>query len=55
MLVLTRRKNERLDITTPDGTVITIIVVRAEHGVCRLGIEAPHEVTILRDDARRKT
>jgi len=53
MLVLTRRKNEVLTITTPKGEAISIMIVRAESGSCRLGIEAPRDFRILRDNARR--
>jgi carbon storage regulator len=46
MLVLTRRENERIII---DGR-ITVTVVRVEGNKIRLGIEAPHEVPIMREE-----
>lgn len=46
MLVLSRKKNERLLI----GPDITITVVDARPGNIRLGIEAPPEVVILREE-----
>jgi carbon storage regulator CsrA len=52
MLVLTRKLNERIMI----GDNIRIIVVGVRGNHVRLGIEAPPEVTILRDElARRET
>jgi carbon storage regulator len=49
MLVLTRKTNERIVIG--DNIRITIVGVRGSH--VRLGIEAPPEVTILRDELCR--
>lgn len=46
MLVLSRKKSERLLI----GPDITITVVYASSGKCRLGIEAPPDVPILREE-----
>jgi carbon storage regulator len=50
MLVLTRRENERIII---DGR-ITVTVVRVEGNKIRLGIEAPHEVPIMREELLAK-
>jgi carbon storage regulator len=49
MLVLTRKTNERIVIG--DNIRITVVGVRGSH--VRLGIEAPPEVTILRDELCR--
>ncbi|MFO0952465.1 MAG: carbon storage regulator CsrA [Isosphaeraceae bacterium] len=49
MLVLTRKLNERIVIG--DNIRITVVGIRGNH--VRLGIEAPPEVTILRDELRR--
>ncbi|QDV35580.1 carbon storage regulator [Tautonia plasticadhaerens] len=46
MLVLTRKLGERIVIG--DGIVVT--VVKLEHGQVRLGIEAPREVPIFREE-----
>jgi carbon storage regulator len=46
MLVLTRRAGERLLI----GDNIAVTVVRAERGKVRLGIEAPPDVVVLREE-----
>lgn len=49
MLVLTRKLNERIVIG--DNIKITVVGIRGNH--VRIGIEAPPEVTILRDELRR--
>jgi len=48
MLVLTRKRNEALYI----GDNIKITVVGLKDGSVRLGIDAPKEVNIHRDDAK---
>jgi carbon storage regulator len=50
MLVLTRRENERIII---DGR-ITITVVRVQGDRIRIGIEAPQEVPIMREELLAK-
>jgi len=50
MLVLGRREGERIVLRTEDGKVIEILVVRAANGKAKLGIEAPDDVEILRDE-----
>ena len=47
MLVLSRRVNQK--IVFP-GIQVTVSVVRVQGGVVRLGIEAPPEVTVLREE-----
>jgi len=46
MLVLARNENERLLI----GDDIVITVVRVRGGNVRLGIEAPRDITVLREE-----
>ena len=46
MLVLSRRPGERILI----GDQISITILRATGGSVRVGIEAPHDVPILRDE-----
>ena len=46
MLVLSRREGERITI----GGGITITVVRIDSHAVRIGIEAPPDVHILRDE-----
>ena len=47
MLILSRRTSETLTI----GSDITITVCRVKDGQVRLGIDAPTDVVIMRDDA----
>lgn len=52
MLILTRKAGERIFI----GDNITITIVRADQHSVRIGIDAPKDVTILREEvARRNT
>lgn len=51
MLILSRRVNEAITLTHPDGTEITISVLGILNGQVRLGFDAPKEVRILRDNA----
>ena len=46
MLVLTRKENERIMI----GDHITVTVVRVQGDRIRLGIEAPPEVRVMREE-----
>ncbi len=46
MLVLTRRLNEAFMI----GENIRVLIVRIEEDQVRIGIEAPKDVTILREE-----
>jgi carbon storage regulator CsrA len=51
MLVLSRRRNGKIFI----GDNIEVVVVEVRHnGVVRLGIDAPADVHILRDDCENK-
>lgn len=46
MLVLTRKANEKIRI----GDNITITILRTKGKTVRVGIEAPHEVAVLRGE-----
>ena len=46
MLVLTRKQNEKIRI----GDSITITVLRMKGKAVRLGIEAPHELSVIRGE-----
>lgn len=48
MLVITRRRGERVKI----GTDVEIVVTGVQDGKVRLGISAPPNVNIVRDNAR---
>lgn len=51
MLVLARAVGERILI----GPDIVVKIVRVEGDQVRVGIDAPREVRILRDDAKKRT
>ena len=50
MLVLTRRTGERIQIG--DSIVITIVRIHTDH--VRIGIEAPRQVAIYREEVARR-
>jgi len=50
MLVLTRKKDDRITLTSPDGTQISVTVVRIGGNVVCLGFEAPPEFIINRKE-----
>lgn len=54
MLVLGRKIDERVTLTTQSGEVITVMVVDIRGETIRLGFEADRSVRILRGDAIRK-
>ena len=49
MLVLTRKSGERLAIDTPAGR-IWVLVVHVNGGKVRLGIDAPADVQVTREE-----
>ena len=50
MLVISRREGESITIQTPEGPVtVTIIGIRSNNGI-RIGVEAPEEVSIYREE-----
>jgi carbon storage regulator len=49
MLVLSRKDTERIFI----GDAIVVTVVKIQGGVVRLGIEAPPEISIAREELLR--
>ncbi|MEI7921725.1 MAG: carbon storage regulator CsrA [Planctomycetota bacterium] len=51
MLVLTRKVGERIQI----GDQITVSVIRIQNGKVRIGIEAPDDVRIRRDEIEIET
>ena len=55
MLCLTRKRDQAFTITTEAGTKITILVCHADRGVCQLGIDAPHTISILRTEAKKRS
>lgn len=55
MLVLGRKTDERIFLTMPDGRNITIVVTEIHPDKVRIGIEAPRDVVIVRDNAVKTT
>ncbi|MFZ5830894.1 MAG: carbon storage regulator [Planctomycetota bacterium] len=51
MLVLSRRERERIKL----GDSIVVTVIRVTGDRVRLGIEAPHDVVVLRDELEPKS
>ncbi len=49
MLVLSRRESERIKL----GDAIVVTVIRVAAGRVRLGIEAPADIIVLRDELER--
>jgi len=50
MLVLTRKVDESLTLTLPDGSVIVITLTEVRGDKVRIGIDAPRDVTVLRSE-----
>lgn len=53
-LVLKRRPGEAITLDVPGADPVTITLVQLTNGQASIGIEAPREVSILRDDAKRR-
>ena len=54
MLVLTRMQNEKIVITTPDGIRITVMVIAIRGDKVRLGIAAPKDVAVHREEVQNQ-
>lgn len=50
MLVLERKSNQSIIIETPSGDTITIHMLDTSRGKAKVGIDAPEEYLILRDE-----
>ena len=50
VLVLTRRKNESIVLTLPGVGAVKVMVCSIGDEVVRIGIEAPAEVRVLREE-----
>jgi len=58
MLILSRKKNEEIDLVLPDGVVVKVIVVDIRSDKVRLGVDAPTWMPVHRKevfDAIQKT
>jgi carbon storage regulator len=54
MLILTRRRDEAIVIRNRFGTEIRLLVVDVKGNKVRLGIEAPADVNIAREEAHSR-
>lgn len=50
MLVLSRKENESIVVKLPNGQKIIVKVQRITGNVVRLGIEAPKDIAIVRQE-----
>lgn len=50
MLVISRRAPQRVRLVTPTGTEIWVTVLDVDRGKVRLGLEAPRDVLIHREE-----
>lgn len=55
MLVLTRKADQKVYITLPDGREAWVKVIGTGQGKVQLGFEFPPDVLIMRDDAAVRT
>jgi carbon storage regulator CsrA len=49
-LVLSRAANERVRLFIPDGGQISLVVLRIGNGVVRVGVDAPPEIAVWREE-----
>ena len=54
MLVLSRKVNEKVIITAPDGTQIVLMMVELRGDKARIGIAAPTTYTIYREEIQSR-
>ncbi len=54
MLILSRRTFESLVLEMPDGTKAKIVVAEIRGGSVRLGIDAPKEIVVVREELHLK-
>jgi carbon storage regulator len=54
MLILTRRKDEAIVIQNRFGAEIRLLVVDVRGSKVRLGIEAPADVSVVREEISKK-
>lgn len=52
MLVMARKAGERIICTTPSGEEIVVLIVRIGPLSVRVGVEAPDDVAIVREEIR---
>ena len=50
MLILTREAGQRIMLTLADGRTITVTFCQIRNGKGRIGVDAPDDVLILREE-----
>lgn len=53
MLVLSRKKTEAIVIVCPDGTRLRIVVTEIRGDKARIGLHAPNDYVIHRDEVQQ--
>ena len=53
MLVLSRKVNEKIVVTSPDGTLITLMLVEIRGDKARIGVDAPKSWSIHREEIQK--
>ena len=54
MLVLSRKVNETIIITGPDGTNIVVMLVEVRGDKARIGIAAPKNYAVNREEVQKR-
>ena len=54
MLVLSRRVSETIIITAPDGTQLTLMLVKVRGDKARIGVDAPKNWIIHREEVQAR-
>lgn len=54
MLILKRRRDERVILTTAEGTRIELLIIDVRDGAARLGFTAPADVVIHRSEIQER-
>ena len=50
MLVLARKQGQSLILKTPDETQIKVLILGTKNGHAKIGVDAPSDIEILRDE-----
>lgn len=53
MLVLTRKRQQGILFDIPGGGQMRMMVIEIRRDKVRLGIDAPREIKVIRDDAKK--
>ena len=54
MLALTRKPQQKISLTLPDGTIMWLTVTRIKRNNVTIGIEAPPSVKVLRGELEKQ-